>query len=253
MSIIRIGTSNVIIPGNKKTFPLEFHQTSRLHYYSHLFNTVEINSSFYKIPQPTTYKKWVLEVDENFEFSLKLNKEITHQKNLFFEVSVIKKFMNSASGLVNKKGCLLIQFPGSISLKNFSQVEEIAEIIKNEDSIHDWKKAIEFRNKSWYISETWEMLNHFEMTTVLHDHPKARLMQQCDKANFIYLRLHGPEGDYKGDYTMEFLQSVTCSVKQWVENNKNVYIYFNNTIGNAFNNAKSLQSMLNIQADSYSS
>src|SRR4051812_48059362 len=75
------GTSNVELPvPNKTFFPPEFQEKSRLCYYSSLFNTVEINSSFYRIPLPRTVEKWSSEVTDDFLFTFKLWREITHGK-----------------------------------------------------------------------------------------------------------------------------------------------------------------------------
>ena len=57
-NIICIGTSNIVVPGTKQTFPEEFKHRSRLYYYSSLFNSLEVNSSFYKVPMPSTFEKW---------------------------------------------------------------------------------------------------------------------------------------------------------------------------------------------------
>lgn len=75
---LRIGTSNVVLPFNKSKFPEEFKQKTRLGYYASLFNTVELNSTFYKLPMARTFGKWASEVPEDFRFSIKLWKEITH-------------------------------------------------------------------------------------------------------------------------------------------------------------------------------
>ena len=64
--ILRIGTSNIVVPGTKQTFPEAFRIKSRLHYYASLFNTLEVNSSFYKVPMASTFEKWSLDVPEIF-------------------------------------------------------------------------------------------------------------------------------------------------------------------------------------------
>src|SRR5262249_15784071 len=120
---ILIGTSNVVVPGNKTSFPPAFRSKSRLHYYASIFNSVEINSSFYKIPLQRTYERWTTEVPENFRFSLKISKEVTHAKELKGGLSIIEKFMDTAKGIGDKKGCLLIQFPGKITLDYYEKVE----------------------------------------------------------------------------------------------------------------------------------
>ena len=145
-----IGTSNVVVPGNKTTFPPAFQSRSRLHYYATIFNTVEVNSCFYKIPQQSTYSKWAFDVPGAFRFSLKLSKEITHAKELNSDLACMEKFMQTATGTGEKKGCLLIQFPGKVSLELFHKVEEILNELQVHDPDGEWNKAVEFRNTSWY-------------------------------------------------------------------------------------------------------
>jgi uncharacterized protein YecE (DUF72 family) len=241
---IRIGTSNVVVPGNKSTFPPSYQLKSRLHYYSTLFNTVEVNRCFYKTPLCSTYEKWVADVPDDFQFSLKLTKEITHVKELRGELICMDKFMQAAQGARHKKGCLLVQFPGKITLDYFNQVEQILLDLERLDPHQEWRKAVEFRNNSWYTSETWELLDEFSASMVLQDIPKSRMMEYKGKASFIYIRFHGPVGDYRGSYREEFLQNMAGSIAGWTEQGKDVYAYFNNTIGSAFENAQTLQAMV---------
>lgn len=236
-----IGTSNVVIPGNKKSFPFEFQSTSRLHYYAELFNSVEINQSFYKTPLRKTYDKWAMDVGADFKFSIKLIKEITHEKSLQVDHAILERFFNSANGIGIKKGCLLVQFPGKITLDYFSRVEQILRALQEYDQEGAWRKTIEFRHPSWYIGETWELLDDFSTGVVLQDHPKAKLFELKGKAPFVYIRFHGPSGDYRDSYSMEFLHQKAMEMKEWMKKGKDVYVYFNNTIGNAFENARTLQ------------
>jgi uncharacterized protein YecE (DUF72 family) len=241
---IRIGTSNVVVPGNKQTFPPEFQLKSRLHYYSTLFNTVEVNSCFYKTPLFSTYQKWSLDVPEDFRFSLKLSKEVTHVKNLEGELGCMDKFMQSAGGTGNKKGCLLVQFPGKITLDYFNQVERILQELQEHDPAHEWRKAVEFRNSSWYTGETRELLDEYGAAMVLHDIPKGKMTEVSGKAGFTYIRFHGPKGDYRDSYPDSFLKAKAVEIREWLNEGRDVYAYFNNTIGSAFENAISLKGML---------
>ena len=237
-----IGTSNVVIPGNKTTFPEHYRERSRLQYYASLFNTVEINSSFYKLPMPATFGKWATEVPEDFRFAIKVSKEITHSKDLVTELSYIDRFMAAAKNTGSKKGPLLIQFPGKISLDHFTRVEEILQRFMELDKDNEWKKAVEFRNSSWYTGETYEMLHEFGAAMVLHDIPKGKLTALATNADFIYQRFHGPTaGNYRDSYPDTFLKEKARQIKDWLSEGKQVYVYFNNTIGDAFNNAVSLQ------------
>ncbi len=240
--IIRIGTSNIVVPGNKTSFPAEFQSKSRLNYYSSLFNTLEVNSSFYKVPMQVTFEKWCSDVPAGFQFSVKLWKEITHNKNLNTDLAYIDKFLNAAAGTGNKKGCLLVQFPGKVTMEYFKEVEHIIERIAQQES--GWRIAAEFRHNSWYIGETYEMLDEYDAALVLHDIPKSRMPENNSKANFVYIRFHGPTGNYRDSYTDGFLKEKASQIKGWLKEGKDVYAYFNNTIGSAYDNAHTLKMML---------
>lgn len=239
---IYIGTSNVVIPGNKTTFPEHYRDKSRLHYYASLFNTVELNSSFYKLPKPVTFSKWAAEVTDNFRFAVKVSKEITHAKDLDTDMDHIDKFMQAVKNMGQTKSVLLIQFPGKISIGHFNKVEEILDHFSMYNDKLPWRKAIEFRNSSWYIGETRELLEQHNTALVLHDMPKGRITEPFTGADFIYQRFHGPEaGNYKGSYAPSFLKERAKQMNMWRSEGKDVFAYFNNTIGEAFNNALALQ------------
>src|SRR5436189_2941165 len=123
--IFRTGTSNIVVPGNKQSYPAVFQGKSRLNYYSSFFNSLEVNSSFYKVPKPATFEKWSHDVPEDFKFTVKLWKEITHVKELKTNLASIEMFLNAADRLGNKKACLLVQFPGKITVEYYNQVENI--------------------------------------------------------------------------------------------------------------------------------
>ena len=240
---LRIGTSNIVVPGTKQSFPAEFQQKSRLNYYASLFNSIEINSTFYKIPMHSTFERWSLDVPANFQFTVKLWKEITHSKELKSDLDNIDIFLKAADRLGEKKGCLLIQFPGKITFDYYNEVERILERIQQVDQGNKWRKAIEFRSPTWYVSETHELLDEYDASIVLHDIPKAKSVELNKAAKFIYIRYHGPTGNYRGSYTDDFLREEYKKIKDWLKEGKDVYAYFNNTMGSALENAMSLKTM----------
>jgi uncharacterized protein YecE (DUF72 family) len=242
--VIRIGISNVVVPGNKQEFPPAFQLKSRLHYYSSIFNTIEINRSFYKTPLFSTYEKWSKDVPENFRFSLKMSKEITHAKDLQGDTAPMRSFMHAADGIGHKKGCLLLQFPGKITLDYFGKVEGILGELHQQDPSHQWRKAIEFRNDSWYTGETNELLDEYKAVMVQHDFKKAKNFTMTGTSDFVYIRFHGPRGDYRESYTRHFLKAKAANIQDWLKQGNDVYVYFNNTMGNAFENARTLKAML---------
>jgi len=242
--ILRIGTSGIVVPGNKKSFPAEFQLKSRLNYYSSLFNTLEVNSTFQKLPMPSTLLKWSLDVPQEFQFTFKLWREITHVKQLKTDFNNIEIFFKAAENIGNKKACLLVQFPGSITAEYSLQVEQILQKLRQPDDENQWQKAIEFRSKTWYNDQTFDLLNKYGVSLVLHDMPKSKNLEFNGPAQFVYCRFHGPKGDYKGSYSKDFLEEQSEKIRSWLNGGKDVYVYFNNTMGNAFENAMNLKELL---------
>lgn len=240
-----IGTSNIVLPGPKKDFPAAFQNKSRLHYYSTIFNSLEVNSSFYKVPLLRTFERWKEETLPEFRFSVKLWKGITHAKNLAYNPVDIDNFMLAANGIGEKKGCLLIQFPASIKSDYTGVVRQILQRIKNTDrGGKRWKIAVEFRHISWYTQATFSMLDKFKAGIVLHDMPSSKNETVRTKADFVMIRYHGMKGDYRGSYSRTFLKKEAGKINQWLTMGKDVYAYFNNTLGGAFENAKTLSNYI---------
>ncbi len=239
-----IGTSNIVVPGTKQNFPEAYKEKSRLHYYSSLFNSLEVNSSFYKVPMLATFEKWAMDVPEDFRFTLKIWREISHVRELRFDTSHIHHFLKAAAGVGQKKGCLLLQFPGKITLEYYNHVESILEKLQQQETALLWPIAVEFRNTSWYVSESFELLDEYGAAMVMHDQPKARNACFNKKARALYMRFHGPEGNYRGSYGMAYLQEQADRINEWKKHGWNVYAYFNNTMGSAFQNAQTLQQLV---------
>lgn len=237
---IRIGTSNIVLPGNKQTFPAEFRQLPRLTYYASLFNTLEVNSSFYKVPLAKTFAKWSSEVPDDFRFSVKLWQGITHVKDLAFHKEDVMAFMKAAAETGNKKGCLLIQFPASITIHHLTQVHGLLQLIRDTDGDNSWSRAVEFRHMSWYNNKVYEVLDKQHCANVLHDMSQAPSTALNEHATTAYLRFHGTATNYSGTYTPEQLQQTALQMINWQKQGKQVYAYFNNTLGSAFEDARQL-------------
>jgi len=242
--IFRVGTSGIVIPGTKETFPEPYRSGSRLHYYSSRFNTLEVNSSFYKVPQPATFEKWAHEVPDDFKFTVKLWRAITHQKKLLYNPDDITSFLEAADRLRAKKGCLLVQFPASIKVEFRNVVARILKQIHALNKTPAWNVCVEFRDVHWYTATVYEMLDRYDASLVLHDMPDSKPPVSDDASRVVYLRFHGPQGDCRGGYTPEFLQSQAALIKAWLAKGKDVYAYFNNTIGTAFDDAQMLRGMI---------
>lgn len=243
-NLARIGTSNIVLPVNKTQFPTEYRSKSRLVYYASLFNTVEINSSFYKVPQAKTFSRWAAEVPDEFRFSVKLWKEITHAKNLDFSRGEVVAFMKAAAALGGKRGCLLVQFPGSVTIARYRKMEALLSLLVATDAEREWQIAVEFRHKSWYVAKVYELLDVLRCNAVLHDMKGSATTALNEAATAVYLRFHGTAPNYQGSYSPAALSKMAKQIGEWTKAGKEVYVYFNNTLGDAFNNATALQQLV---------
>ena len=234
------GISGVDLPVRRSQYPPEFKEKSRLHYYASLFNSIEINSIFYKLPRHSTVVNWAATVPDNFRFTFKVSKTITHVKGLDFTAKDVDDFITTVENIGDKKGCLLAQFPPSLTIEKINQLQKLLETLGEATENRNWKIAMEFRNSSWYEREVYELLEEFNVSMVIHDIPKSATPLSMVKANFIYLRFHGPEPRYRGDYSDDVLKRYATDIKGWLNENKIVYAYFNNTAGAAVKNLQTL-------------
>jgi uncharacterized protein YecE (DUF72 family) len=242
--IFRAGTSGLVLTEpNKQYFPKEFQEKTRLTYYSSKFNSIEINSSFYKIPRCQTYNNWSAQVPEEFQFSVKLWKGITHEKDYNFQLHDFELFFSALDCLGKKKGCLLIQFPAGL-LMDLDKFRKLLQQVRNIDTDGSWRIAVEFRHLRWYEQPVLDILNEFEASLVLQDMPNSRMDELQGEPSFVYLRFHGEKGDYRGTYDAEFLHHKAKEINAWLLRGLDVYAYFNNTMGGAAENLKTLRKMV---------
>lgn len=243
---IYTGTSNIVLPvPNKQLFPPDYKDRSRLCYYASIFNSLEVNSSFYKVPMPSTVQKWAADVPDDFKFTFKLWREITHNKEMAFNPADIDRFINVINGAGNKKGCLLIQFPPSLKV-NPKQLTRLLTALINADANREWKVAIEFRDRSWYRDDIYELLDQFKMAMVIQDMPKSATPMTDHDVPYVFLRFHGPNGGYRGSYSDDILAEYASYINEWREDGKTVFAYFNNTMGDALQNVITLDRFIGI-------
>ncbi|RZK78362.1 MAG: DUF72 domain-containing protein, partial [Pedobacter sp.] len=229
------GTSGLLLPvPNKVFYPEEFREKSRLCYYASLMNSIEINSCFYKIPMASTIQRWAAEVPESFRFTFKMAKDVTHNKDLTFNHILLSKFFSVVSNVGDKKGCLLVQFPPSVRLKYFAQLKLLMSALRDNDPFSTWKIALEFRHVSLYCEEIYELLEEFGLSMVIHDKTPAASPLRDSVLDFVYLRFHGPGGNYRGSYSDDMLYEYGNYILELLGEGKEVFVYFNNTMGEAY-------------------
>ena len=239
------GTSNIVLPVKQSEYPPEAKGASRLTYYASLHTSVEINSSFYKVPKPATVEKWRESVPSHFRFTFKVPKTVTHAKGLQFSVEELEVFAEAVAQAGEKKGCLLVQLPPSVTQEQQEELEGILECLHSDTK--GWHMAVEFRHPSWYNRAVYRMLQSFGAGMVEQDMPKSATPQVTVAEDFRYLRFHGPEGTYRGSYSAPFLSNHAERIARWVKEGREVYVYFNNTMGDAWGNLETLNRMVERQ------
>lgn len=213
-------------------------------FYSSLMNSIEINSSFYKVPMASTVRKWADDVPGHFRFTFKLFREVTHNNGLAFDRDVVAGFMKVVSAVDDKKGCILVQFPASVRIGNLKQLALLMEVLRDSDPAGSWNIAMEFRHLSLYHDDVYRLLQDFGAAMVIQDKPPAITPILETELPFVYLRFHGPDGSYRGSYEDSLLYEYGGYIRDWISEGKTVYAYFNNTMGAAVANLYTLRDVV---------
>jgi len=194
--------------------------------YSQQFNSVEINSTFYRKPTAKTLTKWFDETPEDFKFFIKIPKTISHEKRLENCKDEISEFCNHIeTHLKEKLAGFLYQFPPSF--KNTD--ENISIILENLD--FRFLNVIEFRHETWWNEEIFKILKENKIIFSGVSFP-GKLSEEIiiNSEESLYYRLHGKPILYKSEYSEDFLNDLAEKIKK---SDTKTYVFFNNTWGNA--------------------
>ena len=232
-----IGTSGFSYSAWKKSFyPDKLPSSQWLEYYSTQFNTVEINSSFYHFPRVSTLRKMYDSTPENFRFSIKMNRQVTHYSRMKDTKNLIDEFILTAeSGFGEKLGCILFQLPPSFKYT----AENLDNLLKNIPN--GSRFVIEFRHISWWDKSIFEALEKHNLTFCNVSFPKLP-DETIMTSDVFYQRMHGVPEIFKSQYSdielRQLAENIPGSAGQ-------KFIYFNNTMFEAgFTNARQLISIL---------
>lgn len=218
-----------------KFYPENLNQKEWLPYYSKHFQTVEINSTFYKFPFKNILKSWYNKTPKNFIFSLKANKLITHNKKLKNTKKLLNNFYNLAKTLKEKSGPILFQLPPSLK-KDTKTLNNFLKNLSNK-----YTNVIEFRSKTWFCKEVYEILKQNNTTFCIINHPKLNYTKLTSK--IAYIRWHGSKNLYTSNYTLKELKNWTKIIKNL--KCKKLFGYFNNDYNAyAIKNCKQLIKLL---------
>jgi uncharacterized protein YecE (DUF72 family) len=220
-----IGCSGYYYPFWKNRFyPAGTQPKDWLKFYSSIFNTVELNGTFYKIPKLSDLKKYALTTPANFKFSVKMNKYITHNIKLKQSEEEIFNFQSLIrEGLGTKLNYFLFQLPPSFHYNE----ENLERIITNIP--HKQESVIELRHASWWNSTVENVFRKAKLTFCNIDFPglKTKFIHTTD---VFYLRLHGNPELFRSPYSIDELNNF---YKNFPAHSKQYTIYFNNTDGEA--------------------
>jgi len=225
-------------------YPDRLRQADWLPHFAGQFDSVEVNNSFYRIPKPDRVRHWAEQVPGRFRFAVKMWRGITHFKKLKDCRDHLERFMAPMAQLpTEKRGPLLVQLPSNQG-KDTEKLDTMLRDFKELTHPERWKLAVEFRNREWLCPETYEVLDRHRAAICLHDMPPADVTLPND-ARLVYVRRHGPAGDYRGSYSPEQIQSDAANIRQWTDEGRGVFVYFNNDAeGNAVHDARRLRQAL---------
>ena len=240
MPEIRIGCSGFNYPDWKGRFyPEGLPQRRWLQHYCTVFSTVELNVTFYRRPLPSTFDKWHQETPDNFVFSLKGSRFITHVKRLIDPEAPLDRFFEGALRLKEKLSVVLWQFPPKFNLDR-ERLSRFLRLLRKYPVRH----TLEFRNESWIVQDILDMCRDNGISLCMADWPEF-IDDLPVTADFVYIRRHGEAGRYDSCYSKADLKRDAQRIRRYLGTGKDVFIYFNNdAFGYAPQNARELLEML---------
>ena len=195
-----------------------------LAYYAAHFDTVEINNSFYRLPETDTFADWRERVPPGFVYAVKASRFLTHMKKLKDPEPPLQRLFERIAQLEGALGPVLYQLPPRWPV--------------NVDRLNIFLAAlpvgryhvVEFRDPSWYAPPVYEALARHGVALCLHDMPGAAPPDRRLVGPFIYTRFHGPSR-YGGRYADDILADWADWCRAHIARGVEVYAYFNNDIG----------------------
>lgn len=232
---ILIGTAGWSIPSAyRPDFPTAGTQLER---YAAIFDTVEINSSFYRPHRRTTYERWAATVPPRFRFSVKLPKAITHERRLLDCAPLLDRFADEVGGLGEKLGTLLVQLPPSLGFDP-SVSEAFFAVLR---SAVDAPLACEPRHPGWFTRQAEALLRDHCIARVAADPaPVHGADRPGGWTGLRYIRLHGTPVMYRSSYDRARLLGYASALNEPDGSGPAWCIFDNTASGAAVGNARDL-------------
>lgn len=209
-------------------------------YYCTQFNTLEVNVTFYRMPELKVFEGWYAQSPPDFRFAVKAPRQVTHYKKFNAEAAPILSdfYATVREGLKEKLGPVLFQLPPKAAYTE----ELLGRILEQLDP--EFHNVLEFRHPSWWTGEIFRTLARHGISFCGQSYPAPLPDEVVANTPQVYYRFHGVPVLYTSSYSDEFLARVAQEI-QAEPHVKEVYLYFNNGIGGAgVLNARSLQQLL---------
>jgi uncharacterized protein YecE (DUF72 family) len=223
MKAVRIGCSGWNYPHWRElVYPKGLPQRRWLEHYATLFDTVEINNTFYRLPARSSVAGWVKGTPPGFVFAVKASRFLTHIKRLADMGSGVERFYERIQPLADspKMGPVLWQLPG-----NFHRDDErlSAALLRLPPGRH----CFEFRHPSWFADDVYALLKEHGAALVIGDHPERRFQSYELTADWTFIRFHYGSRGRNGNYSETELKTWKARISEW-SREVEVFAYFNN-------------------------
>jgi uncharacterized protein YecE (DUF72 family) len=206
---------------NGKFYPPKLDAAEELAFYAQHFETVEINYSYYQLPPRTTFELWREKSPKGFLFAVKASRYLTHMKKLNEPAEPLQRLLHNASGLGDKFGPVLFQFPRRWAV-NLARLGEFLDALR----AHPRNRySFEFRHQSWLVAEVYECLRASNAALCLPIGWEIPLDVQVT-ADWTYVRFHG--GTRSHFFEDDELAPWARRIRDWREQGIDSYSYFNN-------------------------
>ena len=214
----------------------------RLVRYVEHFSTVELNASFYRWPKPTAFQSWKQRLPAGFLLSVKAPRGLTHAKKLYAPEEWIGRITAGWHELGDKRAVLLVQLPPGME-RDDGRLSFFLE------KLPPWVRvAVEFRHPSWNCEDVFRMLEIHDAAYVVMSGAGLPCILRAT-ASIVYVRMHGPDHDqlYGGSYSDADLGWWAGRLREWDDQGRDVFVYFNNDGGgNAVRNATTLRRLVGV-------
>jgi uncharacterized protein YecE (DUF72 family) len=203
-------------------YPVGLPARNWLEAYAARFDTVEVNSTFYRLASRDAVARWVTQTPDSFLFAVKASRFLTHVKRLANIGDAIGRFYERIEPLVeaDRLGPVLWQLPETFKRDDERLASTLAQLPPG-------KHAFEFRHESWFVAPVYRLLRAHNAALVLGDHPQRPFQSDEPTASWRYVRFHHGTRGRRGNYSATELDAWAARIHRW-RADADVFAYFNN-------------------------